>query len=63
MKSRRDTILGRARDLAAALLYYDRKEDEDLGEGQIEQAIRAGEVSVEEIVEAFRAALAEGIIL
>lgn len=55
--SRRDLILNAAADLIADFLYYDRKEDEDLGMDEIEEAITDGEVSVDEILEVFREAL------
>ena len=59
MKTKRDLILGVADDLMSRFLYYDRKEDDDLPVGAIEKAIVDGEVSVDEIVERFRAALEE----
>ena len=40
-------------DLVGALLYYDRKEDEDLPRGEIERLIAAGKLKVDDIVEAF----------
>lgn len=50
MKTRRQHIEDTVSDLAGSLLYYDRKEDEDLPRGAIEEAINAGEISVEEIL-------------
>lgn len=44
-------------DMVSNFLYYNRKEDEDLPVGMIEQLIRSGETSVEEIVELFRSEL------
>jgi hypothetical protein len=41
-------------DMASRLLYYDRKECEDIPLDAIEQAIAAGEVSIDEIVGLFR---------
>ena len=41
-------------DLVMDFLYYDRKEDEDLKVGEIEDAIKNGTVTVDEIVESFR---------
>ena len=46
-------------DLVGAFLYYNRKEDEDLPLGEIESAIEAGELTVDDIVERFRAELVE----
>lgn len=53
-KTRRRHILDKASDLAADFMYYDRKEDEDLPRGAIEEAIAAGEITVDEIVAEFR---------
>ena len=47
-------ILEAIEDLTAGFLYYDRKEDEDLPRGAIEGAIESGDITVEEMVEAFR---------
>jgi hypothetical protein len=58
VKTRRELILGTVDDLVGQFMYYDRKEDEQLPRGQIEEAIAAGEVSVDEIVAAFRKGLA-----
>jgi len=49
-KTRRQAVLDAASDLVASFLYYDRKEDEDLGVGEIEAAIIAEEISIEEII-------------
>lgn len=38
-------------DMASKLLYYDRKEDEELPVGAIEEMVLSGEVTVTEIVE------------
>lgn len=46
-------ILGTVEDLVTDFLYYDRKEDEDLPLGAIEDAVKYGEVSIEEIIAAF----------
>ena len=47
-------ILNAVTDLVADLLYYDRKEDEDLSVGDIEHEIAIGNISVDAIVETFR---------
>lgn len=57
MKTRRQRILDRADDLAGNFLYYDRKDDEDLPPKSVEEAVAAGEVTVDEVVDAFRTAL------
>ncbi len=57
MTERADQIRGTAKDLMADFLYYDRKEDEDLPVGAIEDAIEAEEITIEEIVKIFEAEL------
>ena len=47
-------ILDTISDLCTNFLYYDRKEDENLPLGEIERAVKSGEITVEEMVEAFR---------
>ena len=49
------------RDLVADFLYYDRKEDEELGINSIQTAIKDGIISEEEIVKEFADFLKEGI--
>jgi hypothetical protein len=34
-------------------MYYHRKEDEDLPRGAIEEAVEAGEITVDEMIEEF----------
>lgn len=53
MKSRKERILIAVDNLVANLLYYDRKEDEDLPVGEIEKAIQLGEISVQDMVDLF----------
>jgi len=53
-KTRRELIFIVVEDLVSNFLYYDRKEDEDLPRGAIEEAIQAKEISVDEIVTEFR---------
>ncbi len=52
-----DTILRTVDDLVGELLYYGRKEDEDLPRGEIEALIALGALTVDQIVERFREAL------
>lgn len=56
-KNKRDLILGTIEDLISDFLYYDRKEDEELFRGDIEEAIKSGEITVEEMVEKFSSGL------
>ena len=53
MKNRRQIILDNVHDLVGALMYYDRKEREDLTRGSIEQAVDQKEITVDEMVEEF----------
>ena len=48
-------------DLVTDLLFYDRKEDEDLPMGAIEEAIKTGEITTAEIVNHFRFELNRGL--
>lgn len=59
--NRRDLILATLDDLVSDFLYYDRKEDESLPRGAIEEAVHAGEITVAELVDSFRDLLASGI--
>jgi hypothetical protein len=59
--TRRDHIAATASDLVGEFLYYGRKEDEDLPRGAIQEAIAAGEVTVDEIADLFRRELVEGL--
>jgi len=52
-KSRRDMILAKVSDMAMNFLSYDRQEDEELGLGEIEKAVDAGEITTGEIVGEF----------
>lgn len=54
MKTRKQHILDIVNDLAGSFLYYDRKEDEDMPVGEIEATIKAGEITIDEIVAEFR---------
>lgn len=60
-RTRREEILVTVDDLVADFLYYDRKEDEDLPRGAIEEAIKAREISPEDIVARFSAKLFEAL--
>lgn len=54
-------ILGYITDLISDFLYYDRKEDENLPLGTIEQAINNGDITVDEIVAQFETELRKNI--
>jgi len=53
-RSRRDIILATVGDLVSSLLYYDRKEDDELRVGEIEEAVRLGEITCDEIITVLR---------
>jgi len=55
----RQVILGAVKDLVCDLLKYDRKDDEDLPQGRIEEAVRQGITSHEELVQCFSDELAK----
>jgi hypothetical protein len=57
----RDHAINATKDLAAELLWYGRKEDDDLPRGAIENMLANGELTTEQIVDTFRAALIEGL--
>lgn len=44
----------RIKDLISDFLYYDRKGDEELPVGAIEQSINDGNITIDSIVELFR---------
>jgi hypothetical protein len=58
MTDRRQLILASVDDLTITLTYDDRREDEDLPRGAIEEAVKAGEITVDEMVDQFRRGLA-----
>ena len=60
-RTRRELILGTIKDLVSDFMYYERREDEQLPRGAIEEAIGAGEVSPEEMAQAFLIAVKEKI--
>ena len=61
MDDRRTLIENSIETLVGQFLYYDRKEYEELPLGEIEAAIKAGEITVEEIVGEFERHLCEGL--
>ena len=59
--SRKELILKAAGELVSDFLYYDRKMDLNLPYGAIEKAVLSGEVTINEIVEAFKKTLVKDI--
>lgn len=58
--TRRQRILNEVAHIVGLLLYYDRKEDDDLPLGDIEEAIKNGEITIEEMVALFAVELRKG---
>lgn len=56
-RTRKQIILDIVSDLVGAFTYYDRKESESLPMGALDEAIAAGEITVDEIVAQFRQGL------
>lgn len=59
--SRRRSILYTVQDLVSDFVYYDREEDETLKVGEIEKAVKAGEITCDEIANEFRLHLLRAI--
>lgn len=59
--SRRENIRATISDAVSDLLYYDRKGDESLPVGAIDEAVRQGEISIAEMVALFERELREGL--
>lgn len=60
-KTKKEILADTVADLVGQLLYYDRKEDEELPRGAIEAMIDKGVVTREEIVELFKVELFKGL--
>lgn len=58
---RLESLKNSTADLVGRLLYYDRKEDEDLTSEDIDEMLASGEVTKEMILGWFAAALDEGV--
>lgn len=56
----RELVFATVEDMMSDLLYYRRKEDEDLPLGAIEDALRNHVVTMEEILDIVRDALVKG---
>lgn len=50
----RKSILGTVSDAVSNLMYYNRKEDDDLPVGAIEQAVEDGVITYDEMAAKFR---------
>jgi hypothetical protein len=60
--NKREVILNTITDLVSDFLYYDRKEDEELGVGQIEAALQLHQITIPDIVDHFKGELIKGLI-
>ena len=56
-----DVFRATVSDLITDFLYYDRKEDDQLPRGMIEDAVKEGKITVDEIVDLFRAHIEQGL--
>lgn len=54
-------ILGLVDDAVSDLLYYDRKNDEEISSDAIDKAVRDGVISIDEMVQKFRDCLVKGL--
>jgi hypothetical protein len=52
--NKKELILNAIDDLASNFLYYDRKEDEDLENGDIETAVETNVITIDEMVNHFK---------
>lgn len=50
----KELILNTIDDLCMDLFFYNRKNDEDLSQEQLLNALRSGEITVDEVVDRFR---------
>ena len=55
--TKRTLILLNIADLATNFLYYDRREDDELSFDDIQNSITSGDITIDEMAEAFREAL------
>lgn len=60
-RTRKELIQAKISDFISDFMYYDRKEDEDLPRGEIEDAVNKGEITVAELVSQFERELRERI--
>jgi len=55
----KETILNTISDLCLNFYRYDRRDDEDLSQEQLIEAVEKGEITIDEMVEEFRKGLIE----
>lgn len=61
MSDKKQLVFGTINDMVSSLLYYDRKEDEDLPVGEIEKLCESGEFTITDMVNEFRTQLTKGM--
>lgn len=54
MSTKKEIAISVIEDLVINLFYYDRKEDEELEVGDLEDLIESGDLTVDQIVETFK---------
>lgn len=59
MANKKQIILDVISDLCSCFLFYDRKEDEQLSAKQLENAVKRGDITIDEMVAEFRKHLDE----
>jgi len=59
--TQKEYILATVKDLCANFLYYDRKEDDELSGDDLEEAVKNGIVTIDEMVETFREVLKKNL--
>lgn len=57
----KEKILAIIGDSVTDLLYYDRKEDDELPIGAINEAVKNGEITIDEMVAKYREQLENGL--
>jgi hypothetical protein len=60
-KANAEYVLDTVTDLVSSFLYYDRKDDEELPRGRIDELLESGELTVQAMVERFAFDLRKGL--
>lgn len=58
----KQNILNTISDLCSDFLYYDRKEDDELSADQLVEAVKIGEITIDEMVNEFRKNLENSLL-
>ena len=62
MGNKKSLVLDTIDDIIGDLVYYDRKEDEELGTGEIEEMLVNGDLTVQEMVDHFSLKLNDAFV-